>query len=403
VFCILEVIINAMEHVPEFWTLWVGRILGGISTSLLFTAFESWMITEHRKRGFPEELLESTFGYSSAGFGITAILAGLMAQVSADVSGDIGPFQLAIFLTIVVMILVFFWPENTGTEADAEDSGLDNIKKSIVVSTKAIYRNPGMLCLGLSQAFFEGGMYSFVFMWVPSLLTITGGDIPTGLLFSCLMLAMTFGGTFASVQLNLFHWLFPNVEITGAVCILMQILAAGSMAVPAFVSFEFWPVFISFLVFEATVGMFNNVGGMLRSKYYPDKIQSSVMSVFRIPLNALVVIGTTLAGAANSAEELQWVFSIVVGMQGAALLLQLFMQLFFPPPKDAEALNLIALELLSESSTVTEKKAEKAAAKDGSPSMKMKSAASKDRSKSPAAKKMKSPSRSGSRSPKKTQ
>merc|ERR1719473_2031989 len=126
------------------------------------------------------------------------------------------------------------------------------------------------------------------------------------------------------------------------------------------ISFTFWPVFIAFLVFEATVGMFNSCGGMLRSKYYPDKIQSSVMSVFRIPLNALVVIGTTLAGAANSTEELQWVFSIVVGMQGAALFLQLVMQLFFPPPKDAEALNNIALELLSESASVTEKKAEKA-------------------------------------------
>lgn len=49
-FCVLEVIINSLEHVNNFPLLILGRILGGITTSLLFSAFESWMVTEHRKR-----------------------------------------------------------------------------------------------------------------------------------------------------------------------------------------------------------------------------------------------------------------------------------------------------------------------------------------------------------------
>lgn len=33
---------------------------------------------------------------------------------SADVSGDIGPFQVAIALTVVSLVMIIFWPENYG-------------------------------------------------------------------------------------------------------------------------------------------------------------------------------------------------------------------------------------------------------------------------------------------------
>ena len=33
-----------LKHSPNYWVLMVGRLLGGISTSLLFSAFEAWMV-----------------------------------------------------------------------------------------------------------------------------------------------------------------------------------------------------------------------------------------------------------------------------------------------------------------------------------------------------------------------
>jgi predicted MFS family arabinose efflux permease len=61
VYCVLEIIINSLEHSTNFSVLLFGRVLGGVSTNLLFSAFESWMTTEHRKRGFPEEWLSRTY------------------------------------------------------------------------------------------------------------------------------------------------------------------------------------------------------------------------------------------------------------------------------------------------------------------------------------------------------
>lgn len=61
IYCVLEIIINWLEHYSHFGILLLGRVLGGISTNLLFSAFESWMTTEHRRKGFPEEWLARTY------------------------------------------------------------------------------------------------------------------------------------------------------------------------------------------------------------------------------------------------------------------------------------------------------------------------------------------------------
>lgn len=94
------------------------------------------------------------------------------------------------------------------------------------------------------------------------------------------------------------------------------------MLVPVF-KFEFWWVLASFLVLEACLGMFNSCGATLRSKYYPDAMQSSIMSVFRMPLNVLVVIGTKLTDKANDIPSLQYVFVVVVAMHAVAAVLQI--------------------------------------------------------------------------------
>ena len=310
IFCILEIVINLLEHIPSMPALIVGRILGGLSTSLLFSAFESWMVSEHRKNGFDEELLSSTFAISSWGNGIVAIAAGIFAQVASDARGDIGPFQLAIFLTFITLLAVLSWRENYGNE-----EGLSSITKSIATSAKVIKGDVSILFLGLSQSFFEGAIYTFVFMWVPSMLQVTN-NLPTGLVFSCFMLSMTLGGILFSLLLPIFPYGAEGLTI------FVYLTAAAAMAVPIF-KFEFWWVFISFLVLEAMVGMFNSCGAILRSRYYPEELQSSIMSVFRLPLNLLVVLGTKLTDKANTISSLKFVFGVIVVMHLTAFLLQI--------------------------------------------------------------------------------
>ncbi|CAI9294287.1 unnamed protein product [Lactuca saligna] len=48
-YCITYILNCITKHSPQYIILMVGRILRGIATSLLFSAFESWLVAEHNK------------------------------------------------------------------------------------------------------------------------------------------------------------------------------------------------------------------------------------------------------------------------------------------------------------------------------------------------------------------
>lgn len=48
-YCITYILSCITKHSPQYKVLMLGRILGGIATSLLFSAFESWLVAEHNK------------------------------------------------------------------------------------------------------------------------------------------------------------------------------------------------------------------------------------------------------------------------------------------------------------------------------------------------------------------
>lgn len=308
VYCILEIIINTLEHYDNFTLLLIGRVLGGISTNLLFSSFESWMTTEHRKLGFPEEWLSRTYSLCSIGNGSMAIMAGIVAQVLEDHLGHIGPFQGAIGLTVLALVLVMTsWDENYGEEhvGDHKDSSLtqtfyDGWTKTI--SDSYVWR------IGLTQALSEGAMYTFVFMWVPTLMSLKPpGGVPTGCVFSSLMMAITIGGIMYPTLHAFVSYLTAKSSIgdnANEICATMiYLLASISMAVPvvcvsSLTSSLEKPAYCqemilgSFLIVELCVGLFMPVAGTLRSKYVPDSLQGAILNIFRLPLNIIVVSGT---------------------------------------------------------------------------------------------------------------
>lgn len=325
VYCVLEIIINWLEHYNNYQILLLGRVLGGISTNLLFSAFESWMATEHRKRGFPEEWMSRTYSACSIGNGATAIMAGVVAQVLEDAFGHIGPFQGAIALTVLALVLVLGWEENYG-EANAGDHESSSLYTQFTDGWKLVAQDSKVLRIGLIQALSEGGMYTFVFMWVPTLLSMDPpGGVPTGCVFSALMMAITIGGI---VFQPLEH--FFGTKITSKArapelsAVFAYILASISMAVPAIclccaaASVCFERVLMSFVIIEFCVGLSSPIAGTLRSKYVPDAYQGAIMNIFRLPLNIVVVSGTY----ATDVLEHYKVYGIVSGLFLIAAILQ---------------------------------------------------------------------------------
>jgi MFS family permease len=147
--------------------LLLGRIAGGIGTSLLFSAPEAWLVGEHTKQGFDGKWLGETFGWAYSGDSIVAIAAGQLASISASKQGPTGPFTLSLgFLALGSALAALRWTENVAPRAVSSDEGQ---KPKISDAADIILKDKRILLVGGLQALFEGAMYIFVLQWPPAI------------------------------------------------------------------------------------------------------------------------------------------------------------------------------------------------------------------------------------------
>jgi len=262
----------------DYYILMLGRLFGGIATSLLFSSFESWMVDEHKKNSFPLSKLSETFYYSTLGNGIVAILSGLIASYVASNYGFVSPFMVAIGFLVVSSIIIFIsWSENYG------DSKIEIIT-TFSNALKALSNDKKILVLGLMQSLFEASMYTFVFMWSPAIIDSlqNNTNIPYGIIFACFMVSIMIGSSIFSFLMG--KSIRPETLIS-----FIFFISTCCFCVSIFFSKEFYYLISSFMVFEICCGLFFPCMGTLRGKYIDEKTRSSVMSFFRMPLNAIVV------------------------------------------------------------------------------------------------------------------
>ncbi|XP_067056219.1 molybdate-anion transporter-like isoform X1 [Acropora muricata] len=271
------------KHIPNFWVLLCGRLAGGMATSILFSAFESWVICEHDKRGFSRQLLGDLFSNVSLGNSLVAIVAGFVAQTVASHFGFVAPFSLALLLLITgSAIICCWWPENYGDVRG-------NVKFSLVQGLDAIKNDSKVFCLGLIQSLFEGSMYTFVLEWTPALTPrsdlkreIVDEKIPHGWIFASFMFSVMLGSyTFKCLnKLDSVESLLRYVFGIATLSMIPPIIMPEKRAV----------IFVGFLVFEFCVGMFGPAMGFLRGKYVPESTRATIMNIFRVPLNFIVIL-----------------------------------------------------------------------------------------------------------------
>ncbi|KRX65130.1 Major facilitator superfamily domain-containing protein 5 [Trichinella sp. T9] len=285
--CILYGILYALscitKHSDDFWILLIGRFLGGIATSLLYSAFESWLVCESFKEGFEEPHLKAVFANVVLGNSIVAIVSGIIAQYAADVVGLVGPFDVsAVVLLIMVILVATTWSENYGNEHWS-------LRDSVTQAVKIIANNKRVAYLGLVQSLFEGSMYTFVLEWTPVLTAavLNSPDpkdrfLPHGLVFASFMICIMIGSSVFKLMANIWRPEFFMKYIF--------LCAAASLTFPVFLCLNSLFVFMGFAIFEICVGVFWPASSFMRSVHVPEKARSTVMNIFRIPLNLVVVI-----------------------------------------------------------------------------------------------------------------
>jgi MFS family permease len=89
--------------------LFIGRLAGGVSTTLLFSVFEAWMITEYHNRGLARSELKlgTIFGYMTTLSCIVAIASGVVGDVLVNyLGGRVWPFLASIVCSLGAAYLI---------------------------------------------------------------------------------------------------------------------------------------------------------------------------------------------------------------------------------------------------------------------------------------------------------
>ncbi|KAI4384860.1 hypothetical protein MLD38_002959 [Melastoma candidum] len=295
-YCITYILSCITKHSPQYKVLMLGRVLGGIATSLLFSAFESWLVAEHNKRGFDQQWLSITFSKAIfLGNGLVAIMSGLVGNLLVDTLslGPVSPFDAAaILLAIGMAIIMSSWSENYGDPSESK-----NLLTQFKGAATAIASDEKIALLGAIQSLFEGSMYTFVFLWTPAL-SPNDEEIPHGFIFATFMLASMLGSSIAS---RLMARSSPRVEsymqivflVSSAALtlpILTSILVPPSNVKGGGISFAGCLQILGFCAFESCVGIFWPSIMKMRSQYIPEEARSTIMNFFRIPLNIFVCV-----------------------------------------------------------------------------------------------------------------
>eukprot|EP00002_Diphylleia_rotans_P039259 TRINITY_DN9073_c0_g1_i1.p1 TRINITY_DN9073_c0_g1~~TRINITY_DN9073_c0_g1_i1.p1 ORF type:complete len:432 (+),score=78.36 TRINITY_DN9073_c0_g1_i1:54-1349(+) len=278
---------------PNFSVLMFGRILGGVSTSLLFSVFEAWMVCEHRKAGFSDSLLTDTFSNATLVNGFIAIISGLIADWLANSFGFVAPFMAALGCLIVsTFVIQFSWKENYGNASF-------DITTMFSTAISEVTNNRIVLVLGLIQSLYEGSMYTFVFMWTPVMehaASANGKDahLPFGLIFATYMVCVMIGS-------SIFRYWSATHRVENIATVVFGV-SSISFILPVLVPTNYDLVLLSFCAFELFCGSYWPSIGTMRGQYLKEDCRAALMNFFRVPLNLFVVLVLVKAGSIEPAS-----------------------------------------------------------------------------------------------------
>ena len=275
------------KHWGVFNVLMIGRILGGISTSLLFSVFDSWLVSESQREGFDGEQLGNTFSLAYFGSSVAAIAAGQFGEIAANIApltnlggglyygGYVTPFDLANVVLVLCMIYVSTkWSENYG-QSDGNTGG--NFGKALT----AIVEDKKILLCGLICSSFESSMFIFVFNWTPCLMEPHQPVPPFGHIFTGFMI-------FCLLGTRVYAYLAKTLAVEH-ICLLVMVLSA-ICHLTVFLFQDVQIRFVAFLVFEACVGLYFPIIGTLKGDIVPEDMRSTIYNLYRLPLNFVVLM-----------------------------------------------------------------------------------------------------------------
>ncbi|XP_014784952.1 molybdate-anion transporter [Octopus bimaculoides] len=309
-FTVLYSISCLLKLSRNYAVLLLGRLVGGVATSVLFSAFEAWYIHEHTEtHDFPKEWIAVTFTKASFWNGVLAILAGLTANIFSEWFGlgPVAPYILAIpFLIFAGVMMSTHWNENySGHKVNFQKLCFEGLKKTLT--------HEKVFLIGAIESSYESVIYIIIFLWTPIL---DREKFSLGIVFSSFMISILIGSGLYQIASS------KNVPVTNL--LLSSVIIALFANILCVISTN--PThpntalsFTSFLIFEVGVGLYFPAMGFLRNNIIPETHRTNIMNWFRIPLNLISCIVLLLLHEDVFQHGNRMIFVVCVGLQALAL------------------------------------------------------------------------------------
>lgn len=302
-YCLLYLLSCLTKHFKAYWMLMIGRITGGIATSLLFSVFDSWLVSEHTARGFHGDQLSASFSIAFFGNSLVAILAGELGQYTADIlpltqlsgsfhyGGYTAPFVTAnMFLVFCFSLLTSTWSENYGQsskDVDGKNDGL--LEAAQLVVAQPLVGLCGLVCSFAApkdlpwerSCLFESSMFIFVFNWTPVLTEEGEPDPPFGHIFAGFMIFCMLGSRCFSLA---------GHQMSNERVGLYTLFAAAACHATVLLTESVSLRLLAFFVFEMCVGLYFPMMGTMKGQIVPESKRATIYNLYRLPLNIIVVL-----------------------------------------------------------------------------------------------------------------
>eukprot|EP00501_MAST-03F_sp_TOSAG23-6_P001123 GSMAST32.ASY1.ANO1.1166.1 assembled CDS len=314
-YCFFSIFAAFSTHFQSYTVLVIGRFCGGTASSILHSAPEAWLVAEHSKAVRNKKVatdgsaLQSALTWSHFGNGVVAIVAGHVFIINFkfiyfyNENSVPNKFRITTSNTSKYKItetkdkLKQSSPQQNNTHCSRITLAVlsEGIEK-ISITVDLVLNDSHIFAVGVVQAFTEASMYicfhhsvqivsfgtkfctfKFFFFKVFFLYTIV-------LMLSAAIVNSTQPGAFPYIT-EIFNNI-PGTNLRNARIVGSSTGRTGHLL-------------ICFFIFEGTIGLFWPAISMLRAKYLPNTCRSAAMTLFRVPLNIMVMgvsIGTRYLG-----------------------------------------------------------------------------------------------------------
>ena len=280
----ISIIINLLLRMQGSRALaYLAQIVTGFGAGLICTTFEAWVVYESEKEfkeckkeaeRFRKRLFKNSNVLDAA---VSIITSGICAIVYSFL-GIYAPFWISIFLSLAAFIVIeFLWDENKPL-SKSKRSTFEQLKEACIELKKV-----NVLCIGLIEGIALGILNIYLFSWTPILKQSTEGGMNVGFIYTCMVLTMIVGTK--SYEVLIVYCNFDYyMSITG--CLFVQ----GLLLYITYFDNRFLARLIYLSLFNGFTGFYNPLNSIVKSNILVEQYRALLMNLFRIPLNAYVII-----------------------------------------------------------------------------------------------------------------